>query len=118
MAVLWIICYIAVLELAHGSLPFDRPAAAQGSFAMQIAAPTIGLVEIIVLMALAFILTSKRAIPDMAARAPERRVEFCVFDEPAWEPPGPAPQGLIPRPVTRLPSVLSRETALLCNIRF
>lgn len=73
-AALWIIGYIAVLWLAHGSLPFDRPTVAQLSFALQMAAPTVGLVEIFVLMVLAFLLTRKRVIPDMAARAPDRRI--------------------------------------------
>jgi len=72
--VLWVVCYVAVLLLAHGSLPFDRPAVAQRPFAVQLAAPTIGMLQIFVLMALAFIITRKRVVPDMAARAPERRI--------------------------------------------
>ena len=72
-AVLWVTGYVVVLWLAHGSLPFDRPAIAQLPFVMQVAAPTITLIEIFVLMVLAFLLTRKRVIPDMAARAPERR---------------------------------------------
>jgi hypothetical protein len=71
---LWIIGYVVVLWLARGSLPFDRPAVAQLPFALQMAAPTVGLIEIFVLMVLAFLLTRKRVIPDMAARAPDRRV--------------------------------------------
>jgi hypothetical protein len=70
---LWIIGYVVVLWLARGSLPFDRPAVAQLPFAVQMAAPTVGLIEIFVLMVLAFLLTRKRVIPDMAARAPDRR---------------------------------------------
>ena len=71
---LWIIGYVVVLWLARGSLPFDRPAVAQLPFAVQMAAPTVGLIEIFVLMVLAFLLTRKRVIPNMAARAPDRRV--------------------------------------------
>jgi hypothetical protein len=71
---LWIIGYVVVVWLAHGSLPFDRPAVAQLPFVLQMAAPTVGLIEIFVLMVLAFLLTRKRVIPDMAARAPDRRV--------------------------------------------
>lgn len=71
---LWVVAYISVLQLAHGSLPFDRPAVAQRPFAVQVAAPTIGMIQIFVLMVLAFLLTRKRIIPDIAARAPERRV--------------------------------------------
>ena len=73
---LWIIGYVVVLWLARGSLPFDRPAVAQLPFAVQMAAPTVGLIEIFVLMVLAFLLTRKRVIPDMAARAPDRRVAW------------------------------------------
>ncbi|HEY8174502.1 MAG TPA: hypothetical protein VIF32_02320, partial [Gemmatimonadaceae bacterium] len=61
---LWIIGYVVVLWLARGSLPFDRPAVAQLPFAVQMAAPTVGLIEIFALMVLAFLLTRKRVIPD------------------------------------------------------
>ena len=71
---LWIFAYVAVLWLADGSLPFDRPAVASLSFALQISAPTITLLEIFGLMGLVLLLTRGRPIPDMAARAPERRV--------------------------------------------
>jgi hypothetical protein len=74
---LWIVAYLVVLWLAHGSLPFDRPAVANLSFASQMAVPTIGMIEIFVLMALAFLLTRTRVIPDMAARAPDRRLAWC-----------------------------------------
>jgi hypothetical protein len=63
---LWIAGYVAVLWLAQGSLPFDRPAA-KLPFALQVAAPTITLIEIVVLMGLAFLLTRRRVIPDSAA---------------------------------------------------
>ncbi len=69
--VLWVGGYGAALWLAQGSLPFDRPAVAALPFAVQMAAPTIGMIEIFALMLVAFLLTRKRAIPDMAARAPE-----------------------------------------------
>ncbi len=71
---LWIVAYLVVLWLAHGALPFDRPAVAHLPFASQVAAPTIGMIEILALMVLTFLLTRKRVIPYMAARAPERRV--------------------------------------------
>jgi hypothetical protein len=71
---LWIVGNVVVLWLAHGSLPFDRPAVARMPFGLQLAAPTIGMIEIFVLMVLVFLLTRKRVIPDMAARAPDRRV--------------------------------------------
>jgi hypothetical protein len=71
-AVLWAIGYGVVLWLAHGSLPFDRPALARLSFAAQLAAPTVGLVEIFILMAVVFFVTRNRSVPDMAARAPDK----------------------------------------------
>ena len=73
-AALWIAGYVVALWLARGSLPFDRPAVAQLPFAVQMAAPTIGMIEIFVLMVLAFLLTRKRVVPDMAPRAPDRRL--------------------------------------------
>ena len=70
----WVIGYLVALWLAHGSLPFHRPAVDHLPFAAQMAAPVIGMIEIFALMVLAFLLTRKRVIPDMAARAPERGV--------------------------------------------
>jgi hypothetical protein len=73
-AALWVMAYAVALWLAHGSLPFDRPAVARLPFAAQMAAPTIVLLEVFGLMVLTYLVTRKRSIPDMAARAPERRV--------------------------------------------
>jgi hypothetical protein len=73
-AALWVVAFFAVVWLSQGMLPFDRPAVAQLPFALQIAAPSITLVEIFVLMWLVFLLTRGRVTPDMAARAPERRI--------------------------------------------
>jgi hypothetical protein len=73
-AALWVVVYFVVIWLAQGTLPFDRPAVAQLPFALQMAAPSITLVEIFVLMWLVILLTRRRVTPDMAARAPERRV--------------------------------------------
>ena len=70
----WVVGYLVVLRLARGSLPFHRPAVAHLSFASQMAQPIMGMIEIFALMVLAFLLTRKRVIPDMAARAPERSV--------------------------------------------
>jgi hypothetical protein len=75
-AVVWLIGHGVVLWLAHGSLPFDRPAVAHLPYSSQVAEPTVVLIEIFVLMALAFLLTRNRAIPDIAARAPDRGVAW------------------------------------------
>jgi hypothetical protein len=69
---LWILCYGVVLWLAHGSLPFNRPAVAGLPFAVQLAAPSVTLLEIFALMAVTYLITRHRVIPDMAARTPER----------------------------------------------
>ncbi|MBN9508916.1 MAG: hypothetical protein J0I21_07320 [Alphaproteobacteria bacterium] len=62
-----------MLLLADGTLPFDRPALAQVPFAQQVAFPTLGLIEVFLLMALVYGLTRRRIVPDLAARAPARR---------------------------------------------
>ena len=72
--VLWIAANAAVLILAGGHLPFDRPAVAGLPFAVQVAVPTVGFIEIFGLMGVVYWLTRKRAIPDLAARTPARAV--------------------------------------------
>lgn len=71
-AALWIVATGAALLLARGYLPFDRPGFAALPYAAQMAAPTVGLIEIFALMAVALALTRHRAIPDIAARVPDR----------------------------------------------
>ena len=73
---LWVIGHVVALWLANGSLPFNRPAVAHLPFASQVAEPTVVLMEVFMLMVLTFLLTRKRDIPDMAARAPDRRVAW------------------------------------------
>ena len=69
---LWIVAHGAVVLLAGGHLPFDRPALVGQPFAVQLAVPTIVVIEIIVLMAIVYGLTYRRTVPDIAARAPDR----------------------------------------------
>jgi hypothetical protein len=71
-ALLWIAAYLVILVLADGRLPFDRPALAGVPFAIQLAAPTLTMVEIFLLMGIVYGLTRRRVIPDIAARAPGR----------------------------------------------
>lgn len=73
-AAVWIGSAIAVLWRAHGSLPFSRPAVAKLPFVAQVLGPTIAMAEVFILMVVAFVVTRRRDIPDMAARAPDRRV--------------------------------------------
>ena len=70
----WVVANLAALALAGGYLPFDRPALARLPFAAQMAAPTVGLVEIFGLMGVVFWITRRRVIPNMAARAPARAI--------------------------------------------
>jgi hypothetical protein len=71
---LWVVGYVIVVFLAGGHLPFDRPAISQLPFALQMAAPSVTLIEVFVLMVLVFLLTKRRFIADMGARAPQRGV--------------------------------------------
>ena len=73
-AVLWIASTVAVLALGGGSLPFSRPAVATLPFVAQVVGPTIALAEVFILMVVAYVVTQRRAIPDMAARAPDRQI--------------------------------------------
>ena len=70
--IVWIALNAAAIYLSGGILPFDRPAVAALPFAAQMTFPTAGLLEIFILMAVVYALTSRRAIPDIAARAPSR----------------------------------------------
>ncbi len=67
----WLLLNLLVLKLANGFLPFDRPAMAGMPFDLQMAMPSLGLIEQLALMALVWRLTRKHAAFDMAARAPE-----------------------------------------------
>jgi len=71
-ALVWVALNFSAILLSGGILPFDRPALARLPFVAQMAVPSVGLLEIFVLMAVVYGLTRKRAIPDMAARAPAR----------------------------------------------
>ncbi len=69
----WLVLNAAAVVLSGGLLPFDRPALAGLPFAAQMGFPTVGLAEIFLLMGVVWGMTRRRADPDIAARAPERR---------------------------------------------
>jgi hypothetical protein len=69
---LWLAAHAVVLVLANGALPFDRPALPPAPFAVQLLAPSFGMIEVFGLMGLVYWLTRDRAVPDLATRAPER----------------------------------------------
>jgi hypothetical protein len=68
----WAAANAAALALAGGYLPFDRPALAGMSFAAQMASPSLALLEVFALMGVVWWMTRRRAIPDVAARAPAK----------------------------------------------
>jgi hypothetical protein len=68
----WLVANALVVLVAHGHLPFHRPGLDGAPFASQLLTPTLALVEVIGLIAVVYALTRRRAVPDVAARAPER----------------------------------------------
>lgn len=68
----WALAYVVVLLLANGALPFDRPVLDDVPFLVQLASPSVAMLEVFILMAVAVAMTRNRPIPDLAARAPER----------------------------------------------
>jgi hypothetical protein len=72
--VAWLAAYVLVLVLARGHLPFHRPLLHGATFVSQLVNPILALVEVLGLIALVYVLTRRRVIPDVAARAPERAV--------------------------------------------
>jgi hypothetical protein len=69
--VAWVAAHVVVVLLAGGHLPFHRPGLHGAPFVTQLLNPDIALAEVLVLIAVAYGLTRKRVIPDVAARAPE-----------------------------------------------
>ncbi|HEY1880523.1 MAG TPA: hypothetical protein VGG68_11390 [Caulobacteraceae bacterium] len=71
-ALAWVALNGLAIVLSGGVLPFDRPALAGLPFVAQMALPSVGLIEIFLLMAIVHWLTRRRPVPDIAARAPAR----------------------------------------------
>ncbi|MEV6983685.1 hypothetical protein AB0M95_20855 [Sphaerisporangium sp. NPDC051017] len=70
----WLSGNALVLALAGDALPFDWPAATTRTPGEYLIQTNLGLAEVFLLTALTYGLTRKRAIPDLAERAPERAV--------------------------------------------
>ncbi|HXZ12098.1 MAG TPA: hypothetical protein VEG64_06875 [Candidatus Sulfotelmatobacter sp.] len=68
--VLWAAGSYAVFPLSGGTLPFNRPGMAGSSIERQVIFPHVVLAIFLILLAVIYLLTRKRAIPDLAARAP------------------------------------------------
>src|SRR5215467_4563200 len=71
---LWIAGVVIVMAMAHGSLPFNRPILAELPYRAQILIMAFQPVLPFILMAVTYLLTRHRAVPDIAARAPEKSV--------------------------------------------
>jgi len=66
----WLALNGAILQLARGFLPFDRPNLAGSPFWLQVAMPSIAMIEQFSLMGLVALLTRRRPLADIADRAP------------------------------------------------
>ncbi len=51
---LWVIAYLVVLVVAHGSLPFARPVLENVSFVTQLIGPIVSLLEVLALMGIVY----------------------------------------------------------------
>jgi hypothetical protein len=70
--ILWIACVAAIYPLSRGVLPFQRPNLGALSFVAQIVYQVFQPLVFFIFLAVIYWLTRRRAIPDMAARAPDR----------------------------------------------
>ncbi|HYL69318.1 MAG TPA: hypothetical protein VEX69_09130 [Candidatus Limnocylindria bacterium] len=68
--VFWAGCAAAITPLSHGTLPFNRPALAGVSYRAQVYVAVFGWLYATIFMGVTYVLTRRRAIPDMGARAP------------------------------------------------
>lgn len=70
----WLAANAVVLAVAGDALPFDWPTAAARTPVGRLVDANLVLVEVLLLTALTYWLTRKRALPNLADRAPERSV--------------------------------------------
>jgi hypothetical protein len=68
---LWFGCVAAILPLSHGGLPFRRPLLEGMPVELQALLQFLSPVPPLLLMGVTYLLTRKRLVPDMTARAPE-----------------------------------------------
>lgn len=69
--VLWFVSIAAIFPLSHGTLPFHRPILESVPVRAQALLQFLSPVPPLLLMSVTYLLTRKRNVPDMAARAPE-----------------------------------------------
>jgi len=68
----WVAISGIVIALAGDTLPFDRPVLAGVSTLTQVMNGWLNLLGAGILIVITYVMTRRRAVPDMAARAPER----------------------------------------------
>jgi hypothetical protein len=71
----WIAASLAVFPLcADGTFPLNRPALAKLSLRFQVIVPIVGAAFVFLQMGIAYLLTRRRTVPNMANRAPAEAV--------------------------------------------
>lgn len=70
--VVWVACVSAIYPISGGVLPFNRPNLAGLSFRQQMVFQVFQPLVFFLFLAVIYWLTRRRAIPDMARRAPDR----------------------------------------------
>lgn len=78
---LWILLSVAAVVLCRGGVPLNRPDVNHIPVTEQVILSDISLFVLLLWMGLVWLLTRRRALPDLAERAPERRVAL-------WETAG------------------------------
>jgi hypothetical protein len=68
--VIWVACGVAIFPLSHGTLPFNRPGLAGVAYRPQVIVAVFGWLYALIFIGVTYAITRRRAIPDMAARAP------------------------------------------------
>jgi hypothetical protein len=68
--VIWAGCAAAISPLSHGTLPFHRPVFRGVAYGPQVQLAVFGWLYALVFMGVTYVLTRRRVIPDMGARAP------------------------------------------------
>jgi hypothetical protein len=66
----WILVTVLIFVLSQGTLPFDRPVVASVPFIAQVIGQQVQLVVALLLVGVAYVVTRRRVLPDMASRAP------------------------------------------------
>ncbi len=70
--IIWLACLAAIYPISRGVLPFNRPNIGALSFQQQIVFQVFQPIVFFVFLAVIYWLTRRRALPDMAGRAPDR----------------------------------------------